>query len=143
MLCIILDQHVQIIIHIYHGEYDLGGFDRPFRNRRGKHSSVLYLDPIGIKFMSIEEDLIMDIKPLIEDGNLDALQIAWEELSQNTEFDRPVAWDYVYQKVYLHAALKKQRSICQWMDELYVDFDPVIQIALRHVFPYARYLLNQ
>ena len=93
--------------------------------------------------MSIEEDLIRDIKPLIEDGNLDALQIAWEELSHNTEFDRPVAWDYVYQKVYLHAALKKQRSICQWMDELYLDFDPIIQIALRHVFPYARYLLNQ
>jgi len=104
---------------------------------------VLYPDSIGIKFMSIEEDLIRQIKPVIEEGNLYALQIAWEELSQNTEFDRPIAWDYVYQKIYIHAALKKQRSICQWMDELYVDFDPVIQIALRHVFPYARYLLNK
>ena len=93
--------------------------------------------------MSIEEDLIREIKPLVEEGNVDALQIALEELREHTEFDRPVAWDYVYQKVYLHAALKKQRPICQWMDELYLDFDPVIQIALRHVFPYARYLLNQ
>jgi len=92
--------------------------------------------------MSIEEELVQQIKPLIEEGNLEAMQIAWEELSECTEFDRPVAWDYVYQKVYLHAALKKQRSICKWMDELYADFDPVIQIALRHVFPYARYLMN-
>lgn len=92
--------------------------------------------------MSIEEDLVWQIKPIVEEGNVEALQILWEELSERTEFDRPIAWDYVYQKVYLHAALKKQRSICEWMDELYLDFDPVIQIALRHVFPYARYLLN-
>jgi hypothetical protein len=107
------------------------------------HSGVLYLDSIGIKFMSIEEDLIWQIKPIVEEGKVEVLQILWEELSERTEFDRPVAWDYVYQKVYLHAALKKQRSICQWMDELYLDFDPVIQIALRHVFPYARVLLNR
>jgi hypothetical protein len=93
--------------------------------------------------MSIEDELIREIKPLIDSGNLDALCILWEEYSEHTEFERDIAWDYVFQKIYLHAALKKQNEICSWLDTIYLQFNPMIQIAMRQMFSYAKYLLHK
>ena len=93
--------------------------------------------------MSIEEQLVSEIKPFIQAGKLESLQILWEDYSENTDFGRPIAWDYVFQKVYLHAALHKQHAICQWLDSLYADFNEMTKIAIRQMFPYARYLLRK
>ena len=90
----------------------------------------------------MEDEIIREIKPVIEAGNLDALQIVWEDYCE-TDFGRPVAWDYVFQKVYLHAALNKQRAICEWLDSIFAEFNPMTQIAMRQMFSYARYLLNK
>ena len=91
--------------------------------------------------MSIEEQLISQIKPFINIGNLDGLKDEWIEY-QETDFGRNIAWDFVFQKIYLHAALKKQKHICEWLDTLYIEFDPIIKIALRQMFSYANYLLK-
>jgi hypothetical protein len=93
--------------------------------------------------MSIEMQLIMEIKPYINNGNLDGLKEQWYEYRVETEFDREIAWDYIFQKIYLHAALKKQDAICNWLNTVFTEFDPIHQIALRQMFPYARYLLNK
>jgi hypothetical protein len=93
--------------------------------------------------MSIEDELIREIKPLINDGNLTALEIAWEDYRDNTDFGRELAWDYIFQKVYLHAALKKQHAICEWLDSIFLEFNPALQIAMRQMFAYARYLLRK
>lgn len=90
----------------------------------------------------MEDDLISEIKPLINDGKLLEMQIVWEEYEE-TDFGRPVAWDYIFQKVYLHAALKKKKDICDWLDTLFVTFNEMTQIAIRQMFPYARYLLRK
>ena len=91
--------------------------------------------------MSIEEQLISQIKPFINIGNLDGLKDEWIEY-QETDFGRNIAWDFVFQKIYLHSALKKQKHICEWLDTLYIEFDPIIKIALRQMFSYANYLLK-
>jgi hypothetical protein len=93
--------------------------------------------------MSIEEQLIAEIKLLINTGNLDELKKKWNEYRDAIDFGREIAWDYVFQKVYLHAALKKQRSICEWLNIIFQELDPVSQIALRHTFSYAKHLLNK
>ena len=93
--------------------------------------------------MSIEEQLISEIKPFINKGHLEGLKELWLEYYSETEFDRAIAWDYIFQKIYLHAALKKQPAICQWLDSVFIEFDPIQQIALRQIFPYARHLLNK
>ena len=93
--------------------------------------------------MSIEEQLISEIKPYINKGNLNGLKEQWLEYRLETEFDREIAWDFVFQKIYLHAALKKQKQICEWLDTVFTEFDPIQQIALRQMFPYARHLLNK
>ena len=89
----------------------------------------------------MEDQLISEIKPCINIGNLDGLKEQWEEYKE-LDFGREIAWDYVFQKVYLHAALKKQKHICEWLDILFMDFDPIIKIALRQMFSYANYLLK-
>jgi hypothetical protein len=93
--------------------------------------------------MSIEEQLVAEIKPYINKGNLDGLKEQWTEYRVETDFGREIAWDFVFQKVYLHAALKKQKAICEWLDTVFTEFDPIQQIALRQMFAYARHLLNK
>ena len=93
--------------------------------------------------MSIEEQLVAEIKPYINEGNLDGLKEQWDEYRVETDFDREVAWDFIFQKIYLHAALKKQKVICEWLDTIFTEFCPIQQIALRQMFAYARHLLNK
>jgi len=95
--------------------------------------------------MGLEDHIIAEIKQIINVGNLEDLKFYWVEFLQNieAEAEQKIAWDYIFQKIYIHAALKKQHVICEWLLTLYPLFDPITQIALKHVFPYARYLLNK
>jgi hypothetical protein len=79
---------------------------------------------------------LKDCKTLIEKDNLEGLQ---EFYLENAHENYP--WDYLYQKLYLHACLKKNHRIVQWMNELFEKFDPIQKIALRQMFSYGRYLL--
>lgn len=90
----------------------------------------------------MSDELIREIKPMIDAGNLDALQILWEEYQECSD-EQEIAWDYVFQKVYLHAALKKQHAICEWLDSVFLTFNPMTQIAMRQMFSYAQYLLKK
>lgn len=92
--------------------------------------------------MSIEQDIIRETKAFIQVGNLIELQERWIEY-QDTDFGRPLAWEYIFEKIYLHAALKKQKAICEWLDQLFLTMDPIQQIGLRQMFPYAKYLLGK
>jgi len=89
--------------------------------------------------MSIEEQLVAEIKPYINKGWAKGTMV--RILFRNRFFE--IAWDYVFQKVYLHAALKKQKIICEWFDTVFTEFEPIQQIALRQMFSYARHLLNK
>jgi hypothetical protein len=71
-------------------------------------------------------------------GNLQDCQDYVEFLREEGE---PLAWDYIYQKVYLHACLRKQKHIVDWLLELYKELSVIEQIAIRQIFPYGRYLL--
>jgi hypothetical protein len=82
------------------------------------------------------DSFLKDCKQMVEKDNLEGLQEYYAEYS-----DENFAWDYIYQKLYLHACLKKKRRIVAWLDSLYSSFDPIQQIALRQMFSYGRYLL--
>ena len=91
---------------------------------------------------TIENDVIEESKRYINGGDLGGLQGLWLEY-QETDFGRELAWEYIFGKIYIHAALKKQRGICEWLDGLFKELDPIQQIGLRQLFPYARYLLGR
>jgi hypothetical protein len=92
---------------------------------------------------SVEESIVEEIKPFINKGNLNGLKEQWLEYYFETDFGREIAWEFVFQKVYLHAALKKQKAICEWLDTIFTQLNPMAQIALRQMFPYARHLLEK
>ena len=88
--------------------------------------------------------MVGEIKPFVQAGKLESLQILWEDYSENTDFGRPIAWDYVFQKVYLHSCLKKRVKISEFLEKIvYPNMDELYQVALRTVFAYGRSLLNK
>jgi hypothetical protein len=90
----------------------------------------------------IIRDIIKDIKDIINKGNLNELKELWETY-QNTDFDGIIAWDYVFQKVYLHACLKKKIEIVNWLELLFNQFNDIHKIAIRHTLTYGKYLLRK
>ena len=91
--------------------------------------------------MNIERELLTSAKEIIEKQSLLVFQeYAQDMISQ--EFPCHVDWVTLFQKVYLHACLKKKRDIAEWLQTtLFPRLDPIQQIGLRQVFPYGRYLL--
>jgi len=90
----------------------------------------------------MEEDIIQEIKQFINRGYLDGLKELWNEY-QNTQFEKPIAWDYIFQKVYLHACLKKQIQIVEWLQTLFTQLGEIQQIAIKHTITYGNYLLRK
>jgi hypothetical protein len=84
------------------------------------------------------EGFIKHCKTLINEGNLDELR---DVITEN--LGEVWAWEYIYQKLYLHACLKKKSRIVDWLNGLYSMFDPIQQIALRQMFSYGKYLLQK
>lgn len=93
--------------------------------------------------MVLEDDIVADIKPSIERGDLLTIQHEYKELFFETEFPRTVDWPYVVQKCYLHACLKKKKEAAEWFQGLFVGFDPIQQIAYRQTFAYGKHLLEK
>ena len=79
---------------------------------------------------------LSECKSLIEKDNLEGLQEVYADMR-----DEDFPWEYLYQKLYLHACLKKKKRIVEWMDSLFGLMDPIQQIALRQMFSYGRYLM--
>jgi len=84
------------------------------------------------------EDLIYTFKELINKNDFVGFQ-AYVEFAQ-TEYTN-VPWEYILEKVYIHACLKKRKEIVAYVLERFKELDPIQQIALRQMFAYGRYLL--
>jgi len=84
-------------------------------------------------------DTIDICKKYIDDANLEELQRFSFSLLEY-RYD----WPYLFQKVYLHACLKKRADMAEWLHtQMYSKLDPIQQIALRQVFPYGKHLLTK
>jgi hypothetical protein len=83
--------------------------------------------------------VLKDIKWFIDQNKLEELKTYYNQviLSEGVSDNLPD----LYQKVYLHACLKKRRAIAEWLQTLFTKFDPITKIAYRQMFPYGRYLL--
>ena len=85
------------------------------------------------------EVVIGNFKHYIDAGSLVACQQYLQELLDT--YDSGVPWDYIFQKVYLHACLKKQKPIVDWLMLVFTELPPIQQIAVRQIFSYGRTLL--
>ena len=84
------------------------------------------------------EDLIYLLKQLIDD-NSDIGVI--EGVIEAMPYDS-LPMDYIVQKVYIHACLKKRREIAEWiLNEAEKRLDPIQWMAIRQMSSYGRHLL--
>lgn len=90
----------------------------------------------------MEQTIVRDLKSHINMNDLEYIQTVWQEYKEYENYN-DVAWDVVFKDIYLHACLKGKKDIVEWLDELYKEFNPIIQIALRQMFPYARTLMRK
>ncbi len=85
---------------------------------------------------------LRDIKQLIGRGDLAAVQAFYEDL-RTSEDAAEIDWTTLFKDCYLHACLKKKPKMAAWFEEVFKEFDPIAQIALRQTFSYGRYLLRK
>ena len=81
---------------------------------------------------------VKECKEFIDRGYLEGLEAFVSEHSQDT-----IAWEYVLQKLYIHACLKKSPTIAEKILEKVVLLDPIQQIAIRQMIPYGNWLLKR
>ena len=87
----------------------------------------------------MNKNILNEAKQLVEAGDLDGLKLFYADLRNS---DVTVASDWLFQKVYLHACLKKKQPIVDWMMEIYNnELDDITKISLKQMFPYGRWLL--
>lgn len=89
--------------------------------------------------MQIYKLLIQEIKQKIDLDDFEGCK----EFYNNLNFDEYIPWDYVFQKVYLHACLKKKLNFKVWFESLFSQFNPMQQIAIRQTFNYGNYLFSK
>lgn len=90
-------------------------------------------------------EIIAAVKERINHGDLENIQRIYLEIL-NTEYPTGLEPDigYLYHRLYLHACLKGQPTIADWLTTaLFNNMDPIQQIALRQIFPYGRLLLSR
>lgn len=91
----------------------------------------------------MNQDILRTCKRFIDANDMDVLHTYYREL-MTREFPEEPDWAWIFQKTYLHACLRGNAEVAQWLHEaLYPMLDPIQQIALRQVFPYGRYLLSK
>ncbi len=89
----------------------------------------------------MDNEIIRDCKQHIEEGNLEYLKEYLQNLLQD---DREHDWPVIFHRVYLHACLKGQRDVADWLtNSVYPIMEPIQKIALRQIFSYGNHLLRQ
>jgi len=99
---------------------------------------------LGVVFStpaSRQDFMIRRLKVMIENDSVSVFQEEIESILQSPEPE--VAWDYVYQQVYLHACLKKKHDMVRLLETVFPKLDSIQQIGLRQIFSYGRYLQNR
>ena len=86
------------------------------------------------------DDLIHVFKEYINKKDVDGFKSYLFEIQETYE---SLSWDYMFQKVYIHACLKKYQPVVDVLTEKYEELEPIHKIALRQIFAYGKYLLKR
>ena len=90
----------------------------------------------------MEIALLHECKEYINANKIEEFKEFYKELAES-EFETQPDWANLYQKVYLHACLKKRHQIAEWLETLFTQFPPITQIAYRQLFFYGHVLLRR
>jgi len=84
-------------------------------------------------------DFVKECKIYIDRGYFQALEaFVMENLGAEN-----LAWEYILQKVYIHACLRKLPEVAEKIIGYLPLLDPIQQIAIRQTVPYGKWLLQR
>ena len=88
--------------------------------------------------------IIKICKKMIESKNLDELKEYYNTLDKTQIFiSNTIAYEYIFQKIFIHACNYGNKEIIEWLFEKYNEMDNIRKIALRQLFYYGKYMLKQ
>jgi hypothetical protein len=88
----------------------------------------------------MSEDIVYTFKEYINNKDIEGIK---EYIDALTESDESVEWDYIFQKVYIHACLKKNKPVAELLLTKFAEMEPQHQIIARQVLAYGRYLMDR
>lgn len=81
------------------------------------------------------------IKYYIEQDDIDAIKnLIYEMVEENENKEYRINFEYIWQKCYLHACLKKKTHIKYLFNQIYDGFPEVTKAALKPTLIYGKYL---
>ena len=81
--------------------------------------------------------ILQRIKDAIDKDDLKEVQEMYDSIDFN---DSQIPWDYVFQKVYLYACLKKKQKFIAWFENIFYQFNQIQQSGIRHTLNYGRFI---
>ncbi len=86
-------------------------------------------------------DVLEAAKHWVDEGSLETLKDAVATLDF---YQVGVDSAWLFQKLYLHACLRKQAAIAAWLENtVFPTLDPMQQVSIRQCFPYGHHLLRK
>lgn len=88
--------------------------------------------------------IIKECKKMIEKENLDGLKEYYLTLDENDKFiSDTLAYEYIFQKIYIHACNYGNKDIIEWLIDIYELMDNIRKIGMRQLFFYGKYILKK
>lgn len=90
--------------------------------------------------MTAEEDcIIKEIKECINYNDIEGIHKVYTE-EQTKDY---LNWGYIYQKIYLHACLKQNHEVVEYLKPMFELLSPIDKMTIRPMFHYGDYLLRK
>ena len=94
--------------------------------------------------MDETNNIIKECKQMIEKENLHGLKEYYNNLNEKELFiSNFIAYEYIFQKIYIHACNYGNKEILEWLIEKYDEMDNIRKIGLRQLFFYGKYILKK
>lgn len=94
----------------------------------------------------MNKEVILNCKAYINEGLEQEFKeyILYVINNQESNTDYKLAYEYIFQQVYIHACLKQKETLAMWLKTEIYDkyFDIIQQTALRQMFIYGDYVLR-
>lgn len=91
----------------------------------------------------VEQSIVNDVKKIIERGTIEEMQEFWLSITTEYEFDHPIDFPWIIQKIFIHSCLHGKKDIAEWLRSIFDEMDEISKIAYKHTINYGNVLLRK
>ena len=91
----------------------------------------------------VEQSIVNDVKKIIERGSIEEMQEFWLSITKEYEFDHPIDFPWIIQKIFIHSCLHGKKDIAELLRSIFDEMDEISKIAYKHSIHYGNVLLRK